>query len=330
MGISAAAMPALRNYGNSYDDLADPTKPIKRLVHVEPEPTKPKYEPPVTSKRPSRSRSTLSTKSNAYKTEAIEFESSKDRKITQMKKDVNVMSNQNKTLRGDNKNRMRTIKALEKLMDKEKDALGQVLEAARQKLYRLEDENAGLQDMADVERDHRLHVQEEMAALEVNNHTQIQVLDKHVADLTSRARDATAEIGLVIQKGDHERAAQKVHFESIMASLRDQMSAAESRFQAEKSALTMANSRLRSLMRIWQEIIVDLQFQIRQKTAWCWGFKLWHWNVIGNSSSNMKRRNHTNHTYLITNLKSTILITARLMSMQWLKVLDCRVVCLNS
>merc|ERR1712166_1141001 len=122
-----AAMPALRNYGNSYDDLADPTKPIKRLVHVEPEPTKPKYEPPVTSKRTSRSRSTLSTKSNAYKTEAIEFESSKDRKITQMKKDVNVMSNQNKTLRGDNKNRMRTIKALEKLMDKEKMLWGKCL-----------------------------------------------------------------------------------------------------------------------------------------------------------------------------------------------------------
>ena len=274
---TVVAMPQYRNYENRFVDIADPTKPLKRIVR-EYEETTTGYQPPASSLvKKDKSRGTLSTKSNAYE------ESENDVVIKRLDKDVDALSTQAKTLRTEANLRSRQIKGLEDLLDAEREALQEVLEVAREKIRGAEQRKIELELEAAEESRKRHQVQEEMQTMQANHRTQVEVYETHIEELRVTVKSAQEQKVVAIKNNEEKLAAQRAHYEAIIASLREQIAAAEQRFSAEKDALTMANSRLRSMMAIWQTIISDLIFRRDRFNSAIHGFRTWrkiceyHW-----------------------------------------------------
>jgi len=264
-----------RHYENRYDDIADPSVPLRRVERIYEEATG-GYQPPASSlTRSEKSRTTTSTNPRA----AVEYESENDKTIKRLDRDVDTLGTQNKTLRTESQLRARQIKGLEDLLDAEREALQEVLEAARENIREEERKKVALLAEAADEREKRLVAQQEMQTMQLQHRTQVDVFETHIGTLREAIKAANEQKAAAVKKNEEDLLAQREHYESIVASLREQMAAAEQRFEAEKGALTMANERLRSTMRIWQEVISKLRYRVKCMDGWIFGFQMWRYNV---------------------------------------------------
>lgn len=257
-----------RAYKNNLDEIADPSKPlIRRKV--------------VYSEGPGERRSTIvRSASPKRRSKSPSIVSEKDRSIKRLNNDVDTLNKKNSDLRKEARLRQKNIDALEDLLERERDALQEVLDAARTRMRELQEANQKMADELGDEREKRIHLEEDLVTMDTNHRLQMQVVEKHIHDLRAAVKEANDLRVAAAKKHAEDMDTQRAHYETMIATLREQMAAAEQRFDAEKNALTMANERLKSMMRIWQEIIADLRMRLKRMDGWIYGFRLWHSNVM--------------------------------------------------
>merc|ERR1711998_181678 len=100
--------------------------------------------------------------------------------------------------------REKEIKALEKLLEDERDALQEVLEACRNKMKEYQKRHDAMAVELGEEKERRLSLQDEMAAMQRAHRAELLVYEKHVSELRESVKHANLARQAAIRKGEED------------------------------------------------------------------------------------------------------------------------------
>jgi len=256
-----------RVYSTSYEDIANGAP-----LHRNPQEFSQSRE-----KSPNRRSETKSTSRSPNRRMPATGEAG--REIRSLKKEIETLEIQNHKLQRDGKTRNKQIDALDALLQRERDALHDVLEAARKRVKDVEAEREDILIELSEESKKVLALELKLANIKAEHQKKTQILTEQNAKL--KADFTACRADLAAAKDQHAREMYQVQAEhqQTINTLKISHTEAEARWASEKMQLTTTVEVQQSLLIMWREIIADLRLRLKYLKMWIWGFRRWHYNV---------------------------------------------------
>jgi len=264
VGECTMASAVNRMYSTSYEEIANGA-PLRK-----------KSQSPTENRSPNRRNLSPSSRSPSRRMPAT---GESGREIRSLKREIEGLEIQNHKLLKEAKSRNKQVDALDALLQRERDALHDVLGAARKRVKDVEKERDDA--LADLTEESKkvLSLELKMTNMRADHQRKTQVLTEQNTKLKDELAylraDFTASKEAHAKQLDREREEYHRGLE-IMQTTHAQ---AESRWTSQKLALTSTVDRQYSMLHIWRELIADLRLRLKYLIMWIWGFRRWHHNV---------------------------------------------------
>jgi len=263
-----------RTYENSYEDIANGL-PLKRSPEVEKDSAYSNL-PASYRKGRSSSRSISPGKNNTVVTGEA------GRELRSLKREVAELEKANAKLLKSGDARNKQVEALDDLLQRERQALQEVLAAARKRVNDVEQERDELHDSLTLEIEKVMGLEQAMIRMQEDHSKQVSVLTKQNNDMRGELIKAREQMKHIAEKAAKDLAAERDNHARTVHGMKLDFQEAESRWGDDRLVLETKIVDQMSLLRIWREIIADLRLRLRFLQMWIWGFRRWHYNVVQN------------------------------------------------